>query len=107
MTALPGVPCAVCNRSTHEGRAVSTPERLTHFCSDTCMRVFILKGPDLTKNERAAAIAGGDEGGAYLDQIGKTDLAELTGEEWAEFCARLYRAACDAMREAAEDDIPF
>lgn len=107
MTALPGYPCAVCRRSSERGHSVSTPEALTHFCSAACIRIWIMKGPDITHNERAAAIAGGNAGGEYLDEIGKTDLASLSPEEWGEFCARLFAAACDALRAAADDDIPF
>lgn len=107
MTSLPGTPCAVCRRSTHEGRALSTPDSLTHFCCDTCIKAWIMRGPNIVQNERSAAIKGGEAAGVYLEEIGKTDLADMTEGEWAEFCTRLYVAACDALREWADDSIPF
>ena len=37
---------------------------------------------DPTPNERAAMARGGAMGGEYLDSLGKTDLAQLSLEEW-------------------------
>lgn len=45
---------------------------------------------------------GGDLGGAYLEDIGKTDLATLTQEEWLIFCARIVAGALSPT-----DQIPF
>ncbi len=66
-----------------------------------------MRKPDLDPNERQAALAGGDAAGAYLDGIGKTDLAAMTEAEWGEFCGRLFAGACDALRKAADDEVPF
>lgn len=45
---------------------------------------------------------GGNLGGAYLDAIGKTDLATLTAEEWETFCAKVIAGAFGQT-----DQIPF
>ena len=37
---------------------------------------------DPTPNEHAAMAAGGDAAGAYLESLGKSDLAALTTPEW-------------------------
>lgn len=66
-----------------------------------------MKHEPLTNDERKAAVEGGNVGGAYLDEIGKTDLASLTREEWAEFCGRLFQGACEALRAQADDEVPF
>lgn len=43
--------------------------------------------PELDRTQWAALRAGGDAAGAYLDEIGRTDLATLTAEEWETFLA--------------------
>lgn len=54
------------------------------FCSIRC-----LDGrddmKDATKDELAAIEVGGQCGGEYLDEIGKTDLATLSKAEWSTF----------------------
>jgi hypothetical protein len=37
------------------------------------------------KQEQNALMAAGDRGGAYLDRIGKTDLATLDRDQWTKF----------------------
>jgi len=37
------------------------------------------------KQEQDALIAAGDRAGAYLDRIGKTDLAALDRDQWIKF----------------------
>ena len=37
---------------------------------------------DPTPNEMQAMTVGGQQGGAYLESIGKSDLAALTETEW-------------------------
>lgn len=58
-------------------------------------------------DEATAAIIGGREGGAYLDQIGKTDLAVLTDVEWGIFCGKIFLATCAEIKRRADDEIPF
>lgn len=69
---------------------------------------------DQTVNERQAMRAGGDAGGAYLDGLGKTDLALLTVEEWETFLEKIVGGYCDALRQSAQllstaqdDGVPF
>lgn len=57
--------------------------------------------------EKTAIEAGGAAGGAYLESIGKTDLATLTAAEWATFCAALFEATCADLRRQADDWVPF
>jgi hypothetical protein len=49
---------------------------------------------EFTESEEEAITAGGQEAGAYLDSIGKTDLADLGGYS-------------NAMRETARSNPPF
>jgi len=46
--------------------------------------------PYLTRDD---VIAAGDIAGAFLGQIGKTDLATLTQDEWTTFCCTLVNEA--------------
>lgn len=106
MTKMPGYPCATCSRES-QGIAISLPgKRLKQFCSHDCARIFMAIDK-LTQNEEAAASKGGEAAGAYLEQIGKTDLATLSGPEWEKFCQTLFKGACDELRRQADDCIPF
>lgn len=109
MTGLPGYPCPICKRA---GGAVTISyqnQMMEHLCSDTCAALFIrAKGqPKMEQYERDAAAEGGNAGGAYLDRIGKTDLASLTRDEWVEFCSLIFTGAAEALRKRADDTIPF
>lgn len=59
---------------------------------------------DPTPNERAAMDAGGAFGGAYLDSLGKTDLATLDPGEWAIFIEAVVTGYCDHLRALADRD---
>lgn len=61
----------------------------------------------LTPHEENAAAHGGQVAGRYLDSLDKSDLADLTGEEWAEFCKRLFLASCEYLQEQADAEVPF
>jgi hypothetical protein len=55
-----------------------------------------------------ALAAGGDAAGRYLDQIQKTELSELTAEEWRVFCRRMVGAALiAAVKDVYEGEAPF
>lgn len=106
MTQMPGYPCEICKRS---GGAVSINSygSFLQFCSHECAKAWIMRGEHLKPNEANAALAGGAAAGAYLDSIGKTDLATMTEAEWRTFCGELFRAACEDLRKQADDEIPF
>lgn len=111
---MPGYPCTVCQRES----AAMTVQTPTHYmgrdfnrlCSIECATIF-LRGyktmRNITRNEREAAFVGGKSGGAYLDEIGKSDLGDLSREEFTEFCARVFAGACEHLRKIADDEIPF
>lgn len=105
MTSLPGYPCTVCNRQSGP-ITIHMDDHLHRFCGQDCARIFMTR-PTITKDENQACKIGGDAAGAFLERIGKTDLASLSLTEWEEFCATLYTAVCDELRRKADDDIPF
>jgi Family of unknown function (DUF6511) len=106
----PPYPCAVCRRASM-GFAFSAPgAHPASFCSMRCSEVWMVahrKKIELTRNEAAAALAGGKAAGAYLEQLGRTDMAQLSRAEWAEFCERLARAYLEALQHQADAQVPF
>ena len=61
----------------------------------------------LTRIERLAVHEGGDKGGEYLDEIGKTDLAVLTEDEWREFLERIEAGRREALVTTLKFEAPF
>lgn len=109
MTKLPGFPCPVCGRAGGWATINIPGQELAQVCSAECAQILIRAKGDINMQqfESDAVRKGGDTGGAYLDQIGKTDLATLTPVEWETFCGLIYRGTCDALRDRANDEIPF
>ena len=68
---------------------------------------------DVTNNEVEAALHGGRMGGEYLDELGKTNLAALTKEEWTQFLLCVVGGFTKTIANSrgssflAEDEIPF
>ena len=90
MTEEPTI-CFICKRRA-EGLAYAPTSKspFRWLCSDpTChalaKEVYQMPQPQLDAYERAAALKAGVDAGAYLDSIGKTDLAFLDEFEWEEF----------------------
>jgi hypothetical protein len=59
---------------------------------------------DPTPNERAAMAQGSAMGGEYLDSLGKTDLAQLSIDEWQIFIEAIVTGYCDHLRDLAGQD---
>jgi len=59
---------------------------------------------DPTPNETEAMTVGGQEGGAFLESIGKSDLATLSATEWDQFIDVVVTGYCDHLRELAARD---
>jgi hypothetical protein len=61
--------------------------------------------------EKDAYIKGGQMAHEYAKSIGKSDLAQFTGEEWLTFCECMCKNYHDAYakddRRLTEEDIPF
>jgi hypothetical protein len=108
----PSYPCAVCNRAS-AGFSFSAPDARTptvFFCSMCCSEVWMVAHRmkiELIRDEVAAALAGGRAAGAYLDQLGRTDMAQLSRVQWAEFCERLTRGYLEELQRQADAQVPF
>lgn len=59
---------------------------------------------DPTPNETEAMTVGGQEGGAFLESIGKSDLATLSATEWDQFIDVVVTGYCDHLRKLAARD---
>ena len=59
---------------------------------------------DPTPNERQAMTVGGQQGGEYLESLGKSYLATLTEAEWDRFIDAVVTGYCDHLRELAGQD---
>lgn len=57
--------------------------------------------------ERRALEDGGNAGGEYLDELGKTDLATLDPEEWSRFLGLVMTGYADSMREIVSREVPW
>lgn len=79
--------------------------------SPECLQVakdsYSLPQDRFTRLESLASGKGGEEGGAFLDEIGKTDLAALTEAEWYEFCRRIIAGYRKALVTSLRDESPF
>lgn len=95
--------CCNCKRETLRGLTFHERDICT-ACAPFAGVVPMIATTDL---ESAALAAGGDQAGQYLDEIGKTDLATLTGDEWGAFLAKVLEGYSTHMREAAAAAPPF
>lgn len=105
--------CFICTRR-HDNLAHAPYQRapLKWVCWP-CLTVVDIKKAyhmptrQLDQYERQALEDGGNAGGAYLDEIGKTDLAELTELEWATFWRTGFAAYTESMRKIVSREIPY
>jgi hypothetical protein len=104
--------CFICSRR-HDNLAYGERyQPLKWLCWPCLTTVNAKKAYHMTKRqldqyERQALEDGGNAGGAYLDEIGKTDLAELTELEWATFWRTGFVAYSESMREIVSKEIPY
>jgi hypothetical protein len=105
--------CGVCRRTaTGFGYMPQNGQSILWVCDDPeCLQVakdsYTMKQETFTRLESLAAGKGGEEGGAYLDGIGKTDLAQLTPDEFFEFCRRVVAGYRAGLVELIKTEAPF
>jgi hypothetical protein len=61
----------------------------------------------MSEIQEQARILAGKSAGKYLNQIEKTDMADMTSEEWKEFLRILIDAYADALTDLASKQVPF
>jgi hypothetical protein len=107
--------CAVCHRQSrgfgwfnanlsvdNPGRDESYRQLCSRICQDLCHRRRGMIDP--TPNERAAMEHGGAMAGEFLDSLGKTDLAQLSVDEWHALIEVIVTGYCDHLRDLAGQD---
>ncbi len=57
--------------------------------------------------EQLATVRGGEEAGAYLDEIGKFSLDQMEPDEWDTFCRRLVSGYRHALHVELREESPF
>lgn len=124
MTIFPDLigACAICKRRHHNlGYAPNDRAPIKWVCKE-CLytkvitaggeqplikKVYHMPRRELDHYEEQALEAGGNAGGEYLDELGKTDLAALEDYEWREFLRRVFVGYADGMRKLAAGEVPY
>lgn len=98
-------PCPICRRQC---RGLSFNPKLTgvrapvrHACSARHLELAIAM-IDPTQHELEAMEHAGAMGGEYLEQLGKTDLAALSFEEWSTFIDAVCTGYVEKLSAIAE-----
>lgn len=105
--------CGVCARTaTGFGYAPRTGQTILWVCDDEqCLQLakdsYTMKQDIFTRLESLAAGKGGEEGGVFLDDIRKSDLATLNQAEWFEFCRRIVAGYRKGLVELLKTEAPF
>ncbi len=108
--------CGVCGRQAIGIGYSAVPSRnsspVMWLCDDAdCIEIakvtYSMKQDVFNRIESLAAGRGGEEGGAYLDQIGKTNLETLTPDEWYEFLRRIIGGYRKALKNDLKNEAPF
>jgi hypothetical protein len=76
-------------------------------CIQIARNTYDMPADQFSHAESRAAIMGGDSAGAFAEQIGKTDFATFTEEEWWEFCRRLVAGYRTALQNDLRNEAPF
>lgn len=77
-------------------------------CHVAAKRIYRMPSSMLDAYEIGSALEAGKLAGTYLDEIGKTDIAALNGDEWREFLRRIIVGFELAMRrKILGDEAPF
>lgn len=97
-------PCFICSREAFSGLHFKF-QPVCLSCAPNSLAGAVMQ--EFTETEEEAIAAGGAQAGAYLDSIGKTDLAELTPEQWTKFLGTFFHGYSVHMREAARANPPF
>ena len=104
--------CAVCRRHTvWIGYHAGGQSPVIWLCDDnnchaTAKRIYAMPQRILDAYEIGAALEAGAVAGGYLEEIGTTDLAALSPEQWREFLRRFVLGFEHALRRKILNDEP-
>jgi hypothetical protein len=111
MTAVDPNPCFICRRRD-SGLGVAKGNQLRWYCddcgTDLAKKANAMSRREFDRAEQLAIEEASNRAGAYLDQLGKTDLATLTEHEWREMWIRYTRDFGECMRKVIlNHEAPF
>jgi len=108
--------CGVCARPA-QGYGVApanarTLKDILWICDDPeCLRIgnqtMGLKQLEFGRIDALATDEAGSAVEAYCDEVGKTDLRQLTEPEWRELCRRFIGTYRDALQTRLRNEAPF
>lgn len=106
--------CAVCRRrAVWLGYRPPESDRLPaiwlcddEYCHAAAAGTYAMPKDILDAHELGAMLEAGVIAGGYLDEIGKTDLANLDPEQWREFLRRLLTGYERVLRRKIINDEP-
>jgi hypothetical protein len=106
--------CAVCRRhAVWIGYHAGGQSPVIWLCDDsnchaTAKKVYAMPQRIMDAYEIGAALEAGAIAGGYLEEIGTTDLAALSPEQWREFLRRFVIGFEQAIRrKILENEAPF
>lgn len=76
-------------------------------CLQIASESYTMKQQEYSRIEALARDHGGAEGGAYLDTIGKTDLATMTEDQWREFLSKVIGGYREFLKAETGRRSPF
>ena len=78
-------------------------------CSMTCLDIATRRKGQMKANidEQRAITAASPAIGAFLEDLGKSDLAVLTQQEWLAFLTHAYVTVCAEVSKIWENEVPF
>lgn len=106
--------CSVCGRASRGfgwGKASAREPILLRACSMRCLDIISTRKGRMYKLnhfEDQALDAASEKAGVFLDDLGKSDLATLSPDEWRELLATVFVAATAKIQRLTEEDaVPF
>lgn len=79
-----------------------------HCCSMACLDIVCRRnGMAPNRDEKRAVSQASGAVGDYLEQLGKTDLAQMSADEWEGFLAHAFVTIATEVRNIAYEDCPF
>ena len=95
--------CGICAGYCWNVQGAAGPYRHVFFCDECGLErakeLGKMSGIRLYEIQRQALANASPNIGAYLDRLGKTELSELSGDEWLDFLATVLTEYEKAMRE--------
>lgn len=97
-------PCFICRRASIRGLTYKGRPVCAHDAPNAMGGEMML---EFSETEVEAIDAGGETAGAYLDELDKTDLATLSGDEWRAFLGKFLAGYSEHMQAEAAKYPPF